>query len=113
MKKSGFLIREQQIRQQAMNTAERVTQQILLDTLQITLHTEFGFGYDRIKRVTEAWGACYKTYHDALTGGPEADYYQEHLDRQLLDVLKDRQPLIPFRERYPEIKEIKYERKKR
>jgi hypothetical protein len=47
-----------------------------------------------------------------LTGGNEADWYQEKLDRQLLDILHGHQPLIPFRERYPEIKEIKYERKK-
>lgn len=95
-----------------MNVAERLTQQLMMDTLQITLHNEFGFGYDRIKRVTEEWGKCYNTFHDALTGGNEADWYQEKLDRQLLDILHGHQPLIPFRERYPEIKEIKYERKK-
>jgi hypothetical protein len=112
MKLSGYLVREQARRQQLIQVAEHLTQQLMLDTLQVTLHNEFGFGYDRIKRVTDAWSKYYNTYHDALTGGPEADYYQEKLDRELLDFIKGRQPLIPFRQRYPEIKEIRYEVKK-
>lgn len=35
-----------------------------------------------------------------------------HLDRELTDILKGRQELIPFEERYPEIKEITYGSKK-
>ena len=46
--------------------------------------------------------------HDALDGGTEADYWQEKLDRLLLDLLRDHQALIPFGERYPEIREITY-----
>lgn len=87
---------------------ERVTQQLMLDTLQVTLHQEFGFGYDRIKRLTDAWGKTYNQFHDALDGGTEADYWQEKLDRLLLDLLRDHQALIPFGERYPEIREITY-----
>ena len=76
--------------------------------LQVTLHQEFGFGYDRIKRLTDAWGRTYNQFHDALDGGTEADYWQEKLDRLLLDLLRDHQALIPFGERYPEIREITY-----
>ena len=76
--------------------------------LQVTLHQEFGFGYDRIKRLTDAWGKTYNQFHDALDGGTEADYWQEKLDRLLLDLLRDHQALIPFGERYPEIREITY-----
>lgn len=112
MKKSGFLVQQEEIRQSYMQAAERITQQLMLDTLQITLNEEFGFGYDRIKKLTDAWGKTYNTFHDALNGGPEADYYQEKLDGLLRELLKDRQPLIPFRERYPEIKEITYGRRK-
>lgn len=112
MKKSGFLAQQEAIRQSYMQAAERITQQLMLDTLQITLNEEFGFGYDRIKKLTDAWGKTYNTFHDALNGGPEADYYQEKLDGLLRELLKDRQPLIPFRERYPEIKEITYGRRK-
>ena len=76
--------------------------------LQVTLHQEFGFGYDRIKRLTDAWSQTYNQFHDALDGGTEADYWQEKLDRLLLDLLRDHQALIPFGERYPEIREITY-----
>lgn len=108
MKKSGYLARERIVRQEYMSATERVTRQLMLDTLQVTLHREFGFGYDGIKRLTDAWSACYNQFHDALDGGVEADYWQEKLDSLLRDVLKDHQPLIPFRERYPEIREVSY-----
>lgn len=112
MKQSGYLAKERALRQAFMQAAERVTQQLMLDTIQVTLHEKFGFGYDRIKKLTDAWGKCYTMYHDALDGGPEADYWQEKLDSALRDVMKDRQELIPFRDRYPEIKEITYGKRK-
>ena len=85
MKQSAYLILQRETRRRLVQAAERVTQQLMLDTLQVTLHQEFGFGYDRIKRLTDAWG---KTYN--------------------LDLLRDHQALIPFGERYPEIREITY-----
>ena len=113
MKQSGFLEKQNQIRRMYVEAAERVTQQLMLDTLQVTLHEEFGWGYDRIKRLTDAWGSCYNHFHSALNiKDVEADYLQEILDRKLRDILKDHQELLPFRERYPEIKEITYERKR-
>lgn len=108
MKQSAYLIQQLETRRRLVQAAERVTQQLMLDTLQVTLHQEFGFGYDRIKRLTDAWGKTYNQFHDALDGGTEADYWQEKLDRLLLDLLRDHQALIPFGERYPEIQEITY-----
>lgn len=108
-KQSGFLQRQNAVRQAFIEASERITQQMMLDTLQIALHREFGFGYDRIKKVTDEWSELYNFYHDALTRNVEADYLQERLDRELRDILKDKQPLIPFKERYPEVKQITYE----
>lgn len=108
MKQSAYLIQQRETRRRLVQAAERVTQQLMLDTLQVTLHQEFGFGYDRIKRLTDAWGKTYNQFHDAPDGGTEADYWQEKLDRLLLDLLRDHQALIPFGERYPEIREITY-----
>ena len=108
MKQSAYLIQQREARRRLVQAAERVTQQLMLDTLQVTLHQEFGFGYDRIKRLTDAWSQTYNQFHDALDGGTEADYWQEKLDRLLLDLLRDHQALIPFGERYPEIQEITY-----
>lgn len=97
MKQSAYLIQQRETRRRLVQAAERVT-----------LHQEFGFGYDRIKRLTDAWSKTYAQFHDDLDGGTEADCWQEKLDRLLLDLLRDHQALIPFRERYPEIREITY-----
>lgn len=113
MKKSGYLSREEAVRKAFVDASEQITRQLMQDTLQITLHNEFGFGYERIKNLTDAWNECYLTYHAALERGAEQDVFQEHLDRELQDVVKDKQALIPFSERYPDIKKISYAPKKR
>lgn len=113
MKQSGFMAKQLAMRQALIDATERVTQQLMMDTLQIVLHNELGFGYDRIMRITKAWGSEYNHYHDVFNvKHAEADVLRVHLDRELADILKGRQELIPFEERYPEIKEITYGRKK-
>lgn len=108
MKQSGFMAKQLAMRQALIDATERVTQQLMMDTLQITLH-EFGWGYDRIMKITKAWADAYNHYHDALNiKHVEADVLRVHLDRELTDILKDHQGLIPFEDRYPEIKEIVY-----
>ena len=110
MKKSGFMAKQLAMRQALMDATERVTQQLMMDTLQITLH-EFGWGYDRIMKLTNAWADAYNHYHDTLdVKNAEADVLRVHLDRELADILKGHQDLIPFEERYPEIKEIAYKK---
>ena len=112
MKQSGFMAKQLAMRQAMIEATERVTQQLMMDTLQIVLHNELGFGYDRIMRITKAWGCEYNHYHDVFNvKHAEADVLRVHLDRELTDILKGRQELIPFEERYPEIKEITYGRK--
>ena len=112
MKQSGFMAKQLAMRQALIDATERVTQQLMMDTLQIVLHNELGFGYDRIMRITKAWGCEYNHYHDVFNvKHAEADVLRVHLDRELADILKGRQELIPFEERYPEIKEITYGRK--
>ena len=112
MKQSGFMAKQLAMRQALIDATERVTQQLMMDTLQIVLHNELGFGYDRIMRITKAWGSEYNHYHDVFNvKHAEADVLRVHLDRELTDILKGRQEIIPFEERYPEIKEITYGRK--
>ena len=112
MKQSGFMQKQLAMRQALIDATERVTQQLMIDTLQIVLHNELGFGYDRIMRITKAWGSEYNHYHDVFNvKHAEADVLRVHLDRELTDILKGRQELIPFEERYQEIKEITYGRK--
>ena len=112
MKQSGFMAKQLAMRQALIEATERVTQQLMMDTLQITLH-EFGWGYDRIMKLTKAWADACNHYHDTLeVKNVEADVLRVHLDRELDDILKGHHDLIPFEERYPEIKEITYGSKK-
>lgn len=39
---------------------------------------------------------------------PAADVAREHMDRVLAEILRDRQALIPFEERYSELEKVKY-----
>lgn len=111
MKQSGYMAKQLAMRQAIIDATERVTQQLMMDTLQIVLHNELGFGYDRIMRITKAWGSEYNHYHDVFNvKHAEADVLRVHLDRELADILKGHQNLIPFEERYPEIKEITYKK---
>ena len=112
MKQSGFMAKQLGMRQALIDATERVTQQLMMDTLQIVLHNELGFGYDRIMKLTKAWADAYNHYHDTLdVKNVEADVLREHLDRELAGIMKDKQELIRFEDRYPEIKEITYGRK--
>lgn len=54
MKQSGFLKQQEAIRQELVAAAERITRQLMLDAAQIVLHNEFGWGYERIKRFSDA-----------------------------------------------------------
>ena len=38
MKQSAYLIQQREARRRLVQAAERVTQQLMLDTLQVTLH---------------------------------------------------------------------------
>lgn len=109
---NAFLEKQRIHEKVMMDATQAVTQQMMMDTAQIALH-EAGWGYDRILRFCARWGELYNRFHDALmVNDAEADVLQEHLDRALGDIIKNRQDLIPFRKRYPEIKEITYSGRK-
>ena len=108
-KQSGFLVRQKQIQNNVMHAAEMLSKQYMVDTLQITMHKVFGWGYDRQKLLEDAWEKTREEYRNALDPkNPEADVAQEHMDRALLDLIQEKQKLIPFYERYPDLKKIKY-----
>lgn len=106
--KSGYLQREAAKRKAYMDAMGAVMMQFMLDTLQCALHDE-GFGYDRVMKITKRWGDKYETYYPALDHKDvEADYLRECLDRELRNLIRDKQEFYPFAKRYPEIKEITY-----
>lgn len=95
-----------------VQAAETLISQWMLDTLQITLHNRYGWGYERLKRLDEDWRETRKKYRAALNpdknGKNDADYWQEKMDAVMADICKGRQSVIPFEERYEELKKVRY-----
>ena len=109
MKKNDYLQKRENERQIWTQVAERVTQQYMTDMVQISLNEELGLGYDTIMRVTERWCENMKKYKHSLNSkDPEADVAQEHIDRILTRIIRGKAELMPFKQRYPELREVKY-----
>ena len=88
--------------------ADRIANQ---STHIAALHESEGWGYDRIMRLESAWHKIRDQYAPAINpSDPEADVYQEHMDRVLAEIINGKQELYPFASRYPELKKIKYGR---
>ena len=64
-KQSGFLRRQEGRTNLFISYAERLMQQYMMDTLQIAIHREFGFGYGRIMRLCDTWKAVREEYKAA------------------------------------------------
>lgn len=110
-KQSGFLKRQEGRTNLFISYAERLMQQYMLDTLQIAIHREFGFGYARIMRLCGTWKAVRQEYKSAMDPrDPECDVAQEHMDRELRGIVKGLQEFYPCEERYPELNKVRYER---
>lgn len=110
-KQSGMIAFAEQFAQAKVEAAQRLTSQYMIDTLQMAIHQTEGWGYDRIMRLTEAWQQTQKEYTPALNSNdPAADVCQEHMDRVLAEIIRDKAQLIRFPERYPNAKKIKYGR---
>lgn len=54
-KQSGFMAKQLAIRQALIDDTERVTCELMSETLWLTLHEEFGWGYDRIAKLDTLW----------------------------------------------------------
>lgn len=109
MKQSGYLAKQQEIQNRIMHAAEAMAKQYMVDTLQITLNKKEGWGYDRIVRLCEEWEETRQEYRKALNpSDPEADVEQEHMDMAISRIINGRMELIPFYERYPGLKKVRY-----
>lgn len=62
-------------------------------------------------RLTKDWVDTQREYKPALNCKDKAaDVCQEHMDRVLAEIIRDRMTLIRFSDRYPHVKKIKYGR---
>ena len=55
MKRSGYLQQRDGRTQALLDVMQRTMKQYMLDTLLITMHEDFGWGYDRLSRLAEKW----------------------------------------------------------
>lgn len=112
-RQSGFL-KQQEAKQEDMSIKlQMITRQFMVDTLQMTLREDKGWGFDRIMELTEAWEKRRQEYAPAIDPRhPMCDVKQEHMQRVFEDICASKkvQP-VPFRERYPYLKGINYNRK--
>lgn len=109
MPNNDYLARVRKERTQYINLGIDHGQQWMLDMFLVALHRQ-GWGYDRIKRIVDEVQKLSDYYSDALHRGMEQDVMQERLDAELADILKGREPLIPFRERHPLVVTTGYDR---
>ncbi len=110
---NAYLEKQKAIQQELFETGIRLGNQQILDYLAIALNDADtmgkALGEEKIRRVLARIAELYEFFHPAFesTTNSEADYYQELLDRRL-ELLCKKQPLIPFSERYDELKQIRY-----
>ena len=110
-KQSAYLQRREAELDATFNAGAAMAMQFAMDTLQMALHQTEGWGYERIMRITHNWVAVQRECKPALNcKDPAADVCQEHMDRVLAQIINGRAELIPFPERYPDLKKIKYGR---
>lgn len=104
-----FLEKQQETIDEYARRAERIIKQYMIDTLQITIARKEGWGFDRIMRLTEDWEEVREEFRPSLNPKHvEADVAQEHMDRELTQIIRGKMKLIPHARRYPELKAIKY-----
>lgn len=111
---NGYLAKREKRESGIMQAAERLTEQFMEDTLVCALRRS-GYGYKRVCDMLTLWESVRKEYAPALLpmSHKEADVAQEHMDDELRDVCKHHQEIIEFKRRYPELKDITYEGRRR
>ena len=113
---NGYFKKRNEINQSFLDAGEQLGVQKMWDYLQLVLRNpkvmkKDTFGPKRLEEIFKAMQELASEYHTAFTDDVEADYYQEKLDAQLKDLWKER--FSPFYERYPQLKQIKYDKGKK
>lgn len=109
MSGKSYMLKQRELRDnEVYKTSERITRQYDTDTLQIALarYTKLNLGYDRIMEICDLWESVQEEYKNALKRHPEQDYCLDCMDRELKQIMAHRAGnLIPYKKRYPELKE--------
>ncbi len=112
---NGYLEKQTAVKQALIDIGVTCGKQQMLDYLTIALRDpdvvgKDIFGRQRIEKLTLKLMELDSEFSDAYTVKKEADYLQEKLDRKLREVYGDE--LIPFCERQPYVKQLKYKSRK-
>lgn len=93
MKKNAYLERQKADKKAFMNSVELIVKQYCIDLMALM----------------DQWKANRDKYQDAINPDlVEADVAQAHVDRIMERIIRGKMELIPFEERYPTLKKIKY-----
>lgn len=107
--KNSFFAKQQAIQRECVNQGIRHGQQYAIDIVEVALHRQ-GWGYDRIKRLVDQVSEIADYYAPCMRPCMEQDVFQERLDAELRDIVKDRQEFATFAQRYPLVINAGYER---
>lgn len=116
MGNNAYLKKQQEMKQHYLDVGERFGMQKMWDFVQIVLNNpkvmdRDTFGEKRLEKIYEGLKETAAEYHIAFTDDKEADCCQEKLDGKLREIWKDK--TLPFYERYPELKQFKYDKPKK
>ena len=101
-------------KQTAFDIGQRIGRQQTIDLLQLALQSKHGFGEKRLWELLMEMKDLFEQFHPAFDiKHPECDVYREHLDRALSQNCGKEHSLVPFAERYEDLKQVSYGRKKR
>lgn len=112
MAKNGYAQRVALARETYLKIGQDFGAQKAADLIAIALNDPEvmgkALGEKKIRKILERMLELEKTFNAAFYANPEQDYWQEVLDRRLGEIFGTE--TVPFRERYPWLKEVKYGR---
>lgn len=97
--------------QRGAQAGELFGQQFAIDLLQIALHRH-GWGYERVRKLLDEMRALSDYYDPAFYPNPEQEVWQERMDAELRDLIKDKARCYTFAERHPIIPGVRWKRQK-
>ena len=101
-------------KQAAFDIGLRVGRQQSIDFMQLALQSQQGCGGRRTWELLTEMKDLYDEFWPAFdVKHPECDVCREHLDRALAQNCGKEHPLIPFAERYEDLKQVSYGGKKK
>jgi hypothetical protein len=113
-RQSGFLLKQEQRERDLLLKAQGIVIQYMIDTLQITMNEEHGWGYDKLDKLMYDWKKRRILYQPVLEPrNPESDVMREHMQRVFRKIC-ERKKIDPveFEDRYPYLNPVRYDRRK-